>query len=80
MKFVRVSDFNAFIDTVDECKGQVWLESPYGDKYVLNSLFSRYIAVGKLLDEHGDELELFCQCHEDESRFLKYFHEHPDVI
>ena len=79
MKFVRVSDFNAFIDTVDECKGEVWLESPRGDKYVLKSFFSRCIAIGQLLSEHGDELELFCQLQEDECKFYKYFDEHPGV-
>ena len=79
MKFVRVSDFNAFIDTIDECKGEVWLESPHGDKYMLKSLFSRYIAIGQLLSEHGDELELFCQLSEDEQKFYKYFNEHPGV-
>jgi hypothetical protein len=79
MKFVKVSDFNAFIDTVDECKGEVWLESPRGDKYVLKSFFSRCIAIGQLLSEHGDELELFCQLQEDEQKFYKYFDEHPGV-
>lgn len=79
MKFVKVSDFNAFIDTVDQCKGEVWLESPRGDKYVLKSFFSRCIAIGQLLSEHGDELELFCQLQEDEQKFYKYFDEHPGV-
>ena len=79
MKFVKVSDFNDFIDTVDECKGQVWLESQYGDKFNLKSFFSRRIAIGQLLSEHGDELELFCQLQEDEQKFYKYFDEHPGV-
>ena len=80
MKFVRISDFNAFIDTVDECKGQVWLESHYGDKFNLKSLFSRRFVTGKLLSEHGDELELFCQLPEDEQLFYGYFNEHPGVV
>ena len=80
MKFVRINEVNDFINTVEACKGDVWLTSPHGDKYMLKSLFSRYLAVGKLLDEHGDELELFCQFKEDENRFLKYFHEHPGVL
>lgn len=80
MKFVRISEVNDFINTVDECKGEVWLTSPYGDKYMLKSLFSRYLAIGKILDEHGDELELFCQLPEDEQLFYKYFNEHPGVI
>lgn len=80
MKFVRISDFNDFIDTVDGCKGEVWLESRYGDKFNLKSLFSRRIAMGELLSERGDELELFCQFTEDEQLFYKYFDEHPGVI
>lgn len=80
MKFVRISDFNDFINTVDECKGEVWLESSRGDKYVMKSFFSRHIAIGQLLSEHGDELELFCQLPEDEHKFYKYFDEHPGVI
>ncbi len=80
MKFVRISDFNDFINTVDECKGEVWLESPRGDKYVLKSLFSRRLAMGQLLSEHGDELELYCQLSEDEQLFYKYFDEHPGVV
>jgi hypothetical protein len=80
MKFVKVSDFEDFLKTVDECKGEVWLESPYGDRYVMKSLLSRHAAIGKLLDDHGDELELFCQLRDDENRFLKYFHEHPSVF
>lgn len=79
MKFVKVSDFQEFLNTVDECIGEVWLESPNGDRYVMQSLFSRCLGIGKLLSEHGDEMELFCQKHEDECRFYKYFYEHPGV-
>ena len=80
MKFVRISDFNDFINTVDECKGEVWLESPRGDKYVMKSLFSRHVAIGHLLSDYGDEMELFCQLSEDEQLFYKYFDEHPGVV
>ena len=79
MKFVRISEVNDFVDTVDQCKGHVWLESPDGDKFNLKSLFSRYIAIGQLISEHGDELELFCQLPEDEQLFYKFFNEHPGV-
>jgi hypothetical protein len=42
-------------------------------------LFSRYIAIGALLDNHGDELELFSELPEDEQLFYKDFNEHPGV-
>ena len=79
MKFTTHSEVNDFIRTVDECGGHVWLESTDGDRFNLKSLFSRYIAIGALLDNHGDELELFCQLPEDEQLFYKYFNEHPGV-
>ena len=45
----------------------------------MQSFFSRCIGIGELVSEHGDEMELFCQKHEDECRFYKYFYEHPGV-
>ena len=39
-----------------------------------------YLAFGKLLDEHGDELELFCQFKDDEGHFLKFFRDYPEVL
>jgi hypothetical protein len=79
MKFTKHSEVSDFIRTVDECEGHVWLESKDGDRFNLKSLFSRYIAIGALLDEHGDELELYCQLPEDEQKFYKFFNEHPGV-
>ena len=79
MKFTRHSEVNDFIRTVEECEGHVWLESKDGDRFNLKSLFSRYVAIGALLDNHGDELELFCQLPEDRIKFYKFFDEHPGV-
>jgi len=56
------------------------LISPHGDKYQLKSLFSQYLAFGKLLGERGDEMELFCQFKEDEIHFMKFFYENPNVL
>ena len=79
MKFTKVYEVNDFITTVEECEGEVWLESIHGDKFMLKSLFSRYVAMGQLLSEHGDELELYCQLPEDRAKFYKYFKDHPGV-
>ena len=79
MKFTKAIEVNDFLRTVEECEGEVWLESVSGDKYVLKSVFSRYIAMSALLSEKGDQLELFCQLPEDEQKFFKYFDEHPGV-
>lgn len=79
MKFKKAIDVNDFLSTVESCEGEVWLESVSGDKYVLKSVFSRYIAMAALLSEQGENLELFCQLPEDRARFYKYFREHPGV-
>lgn len=79
MKFTKAIEVNDFLRTVDDCEGEVWIESPYGDKFVLKSMFSRYLAMSALLTEHGDELELFCQLPEDRAKFYKYFKDHPGV-
>ena len=80
MKFTELSEVNDFLRTVDSCKGEVWLESTQGDKIVLNSVLSHYIAMTMLLTQHGDMLELFCQYPEDEAKFFRYFKKYPDVI
>lgn len=79
MKFKKPIEVNDFLRTVEECEGEVWLESVSGDKYILKSVFSRYIAMSALLSEHGDKLELYCQLPEDREKFYKYFYEHPGV-
>lgn len=79
MKIHNVKQLNDFLAALNECKGQVWLESPEGDKFNLKSEFSQYLALGALLGERGDFLELYCTHREDESHFFKYFGEHPEV-
>lgn len=80
MKIGNVKQLNDFELVVNECVGQVWLESPEGDRFNLKSVFSKYISYGRLLSECGDYLELFCSDKDDEQRFFKYFERHPDVI
>ena len=38
----------------------------------MKSSLSQYIAMGALLGEHGDELELFCEKKEDEPIMLEF--------
>lgn len=79
MKFTKATEVNDFMSTVESCKGMVWLMSPLGDKFVLNSEFSRYVAMAALLEDKGEQLELFCSDPEDEAKFFKFFGEHPEV-
>lgn len=79
MKIHNLSQLNDFMAALNECKGQVWLESPEGDKYNLKSEFSQYIALGALLAQRGDFLELYCSYPEDERYFFSFFNKHPEV-
>ena len=80
MKLDNVNDVNDFLSVVDKCVGEVNLISIYGDRFCLKSQMSRYIAMGALLGEHGNELELFCENREDEVRFIEFFHTHRNTL
>lgn len=80
MKLTNVKQVEAFKEAVNKCENDVWLMSIYGDKFNLKSALSQYIAMGALLDEHGDELELFCAFKDDERHFREFFRDYPEVI
>ena len=64
MKLTKISQVEDFLAIVNTCKGDVTLASQYGDKYNMKSLLTQYVAIGALLGERGDELELFCSSKE----------------
>ena len=80
MKLRNIGDVNDLIDTVDRCKGEVWLESKDGDKLSLTSMFSRYVAIGSLIKDKAEQLELFCSDPNDEAKFMILFSENPHLI
>ena len=80
MRIQNTDQLQEFLAAVNACKGQVWLESTDGDKFNLKSQLSQYIALGALLGEKGDFLELFCSDREDEGLFLQFFQNNPDTI
>lgn len=70
----KVKDVDEFWKSIDECKGAVVLIKNDGTESLnLKSTLSRYVAVGELLQEHGDEYELFCGRKEDEAIMLNFF-------
>lgn len=79
MKLTKEIEITDFLDAIKEAQGAVWLESNQGDKYNLKSTLSRYVAIAALIENHYDELELFCQP-ADEGLFLKFFDKHPETI
>lgn len=80
MKLKNINDINDFLTTVESCEGEIYLTSQYGDKFCLKSCLSRYIALGALLGDRGDELEIYCEYKDDEYKFMKFFNEHEHVL
>lgn len=81
MKLRSDADIQAFLDVVKKCEGRVFLVSPEGDQYNLKStLTTIYLAMGKLLEEQGDKLELFAEDKADENLLLGFLNENPQVL
>lgn len=79
MKLHDVGEVNDFLDTVQRCQGEVWLEDGEGSKLNLKSKLSQYVAIASLLGDKSADLELYCQNPEDEAKFYLLFSEHPDI-
>lgn len=79
MKFKNAEQVESFLAAIDACKGEVWLESAYGDKFNLKSKLTQYVAMGALLGNHGDELELFAADKEDEALLMGFLVDHPEL-
>ena len=75
-----INEVNDFIAAVDRCEGDVWLEDAKGDRLSLKSMFSRYIAIGNLLQDKSGELELFCSQPADEAVFIGLFAQNPQIV
>ena len=75
MKLSNITDVQKFTAAVNACQGDVYLKSVEGDVFNLKSSLSQYIAVGRLIEESGDNLELFAQTREDEVLLLNMLSE-----
>ena len=72
MKLQNIHEVEEFRKVVHQCKGRVYLESLEGDIFNLKSAMSEYVALGRLLSEQGDSLELFASNREDEGLLLAF--------
>jgi len=72
MKLKNMTDADAFRQVIHACVGDVFLKSAEGDVYNLKSSMSEYLALGRLLGEQGDSLELFASERVDELRLTEY--------
>lgn len=75
MRLTNIKDVQKFIDVVNSCEDTVYLKSQEGDIFNLKSSLSQYIAVGRLIEESGDSLELFADKREDEAKLIKFLYE-----
>ena len=75
MKLINIQEVEEFRKAVHQCEGNVYLKSPEGDVFNLKSSLSEYIALGRLLGEAGDSLELFASRREDEARLIAFLNE-----
>lgn len=80
MKLNKINEVTKFLNVVDTCKGDVFLTSPYGDKYNLKSKLTQYIAIAALLNADNSELELWCDDNSDEGKFMEFFNENPSTL
>jgi len=72
MRLTNVKDVQKFIAVIGTCEHDVYLKSQEGDVFNLKSSMSQYIALGRLVEENGDTLELFADSKEDEARLIKF--------
>ena len=77
MRLRSEADVQEFLDAVSQCGGDVYLKSPEGDIFNLKSSMSRYIAIGRLIEEQGDTLELFADRKEDQARLMPLVEDLP---
>jgi len=65
MHLSNIQDVNEFLATIQACRGDVYLKTQEGDIFNLKSSFSQYIAIGQLISQSGDKLEIFADDMED---------------
>lgn len=76
MLLKNAKDVKELIKAVKKCHGDVILRATDGsEEFNLKSTLSQYIAISRLVEERGDEYEVFCMNREDESYMLQFFHE-----
>lgn len=76
MLLKNAKNIESLIEAVAECKGDVILRRMDGSEtFNLKSTLSRYIAIARLCEDHGDEYEVFCTNKIDEAYMLRFFYE-----
>lgn len=80
MRLTNSKEIFEFKLAISKCKGDVWLQDNEGNHFNLKSVISQYIALGELLQDKGETLELFCADKTDEANFMAFFKNSPNVL
>lgn len=76
MLLKNAHDIDTLLDAVNKCRGDVILRNiNQFEEFNLKSTLSRYIAIGELCKDHGDEWEIFCMNKADEGYMMTFFRE-----
>ena len=81
MLLKNAHDIDNLVEVIDRCRDDVILRSLDGtEEFNLKSILSRYIAIGELCKDHGDEYEIFCMSKADEGYLMEFFYDlsHPE--
>lgn len=75
MKLLKeIKDIENFRKAIEQCQSDVIIRhNSRREEFNMKSLFSCYIGLGKLAEEHGDEYEVFCMNPNDEKYMMKFF-------
>ena len=66
-------DFNKFIEALDSCKGDVFLETPEGDSLNLRSKLCQIMGIANILNgAKVSEATIRCTNQEDESKLFRF--------
>lgn len=76
MLLKNVNDIDNLLEAIYKCNGDVILRSADGaEQFNMKSRLSRYMAIGKLCEEHGEDYEFFCMDKSDEGYLFQFFSE-----
>lgn len=74
MLLKNAHDIDTLLDAVSKCRNDVILRNiNQYEEFNLKSTLSRYIAIGELCKDHGDEWEVFCMDKADEGYMIQFF-------
>lgn len=76
MLLKNAHDIDSLLTAISKCRGDVILRNiNQYEEFNLKSTLSRYIAIGELCKDHGDEYEVYCMDKADEGYMIQFFME-----